>query len=96
MSYAIQTILLATDLGPSSGDVLAQAGAGQEEVIGSVQVLEGYPAETVLAEAERLGADLIVLGSHGHSALGEMLIGSVAHRVSAVATVPVLLVPIKA
>ncbi|MBL8482106.1 MAG: universal stress protein [Rhodocyclaceae bacterium] len=63
-------------------------------LVGSVQVREGNAAENVLAEARRIGADLIVLGSHGHTPLGEMLIGSVAQRVSAKSTVPVLLVPI--
>ena len=48
----------------------------------------------VLSEQKRLAADLIVLGSHGHTALGEMLIGSVAHKVTVKSPVPVLLVPI--
>jgi len=72
------------DLGPDS----------PRDVVGSVQILEGNPAETVLAEATRLGAGLIVLGSSGHTVLGEMLIGSVAHRVTVQSRVPVLLVPI--
>ena len=59
--------------------------AGQE-------VLEGNASQAILATAQRLGADLIVLGSHGHSALGEMLLGSVAHKVTLQARVPVLLV----
>jgi nucleotide-binding universal stress UspA family protein len=32
-------------------------------------------------EAERWGADLIVLGSHGHGATMRMRLGSVSHRV---------------
>jgi nucleotide-binding universal stress UspA family protein len=72
------------DLGPDSS----------QDVVGSVQILEGNAAETVLAEATRLGAGLIVLGSSGHTVFGEMLIGSVAHRVTVQSRVPVLLVPI--
>jgi len=41
-----------------------------------------------------VNAELIVLGSHGHSAIGEAVLGSVAHRITMKATVPVLLVPI--
>jgi nucleotide-binding universal stress UspA family protein len=63
-------------------------------VIASVQVLDGNVTKAVLAAAERVGAELIVLGSHGHSALGELLIGSVAHKVTVESRVPVLLVPI--
>ncbi|PWV63542.1 universal stress protein [Plasticicumulans acidivorans] len=65
-----------------------------KDVVASVQILEGNAAELILKEAERLKADLIVLGSHGHSAIGEMLIGSVAHKITVRSDVPVLLVPI--
>ena len=34
----------------------------------------------------------IVMGSHGHTAVGELLLGSTAHRVAQRSTVPVLLV----
>jgi nucleotide-binding universal stress UspA family protein len=63
-------------------------------VIASVQVLEGNVSRAILATAKRIGADLIVLGSHGHSPLGELLIGSAAHKVTVESDVPVLLVPI--
>lgn len=64
------------------------------EVLASVQILEGNAAELLLEQAAQLKADLIVLGSHGQSPLGEMLIGSVAHKVTMRSRVPVLLVPI--
>lgn len=54
--------------------------------------VDGNPAECVLAEATRLGADLIVLGTHGHSGLDRVLLGSVAERVVRLAKVPVLTV----
>ncbi|MHB8765204.1 MAG: universal stress protein [Deferrisomatales bacterium] len=57
-----------------------------------VRVPEGRPAETILAEARAVGADLIVMGSHGHTAVGEIFLGSTAHRVLQKAPVPVLLV----
>ncbi len=64
------------------------------DVLASVQILEGNTAEVLLEQATQLKADLIVLGSHGQSPLGEMLIGSVAHKVTMSSPVPVLLVPI--
>lgn len=59
-------------------------------------VLEGAPADQLLALADRIGADLIVLGARGHSALARALLGSVAQAVSERAKVPVLLVPVPA
>ena len=63
-------------------------------VIAEVHLVEGSASRAILATAGRIGADLIVLGSHGHSPLGEMLVGSVAHKVTVESSVPVLLVPI--
>jgi len=45
-------------------------------------------------EAERLGADLIVIGTRGLSGLKHMLLGSIAERVVQRAPCPVLTVKI--
>jgi len=58
-------------------------------------VRSGQPAEAIIKEAKRVNADVIVMGSHGHSAFGEMLLGSVAHKVTQRSPVPVLLVPVR-
>lgn len=50
----------------------------------------GTPAEGVLAEAQRLLASRIVIGTHGRTGVGHFLLGSVAERVVRSATVPVL------
>ena len=42
---------------------------------------EGHVGPTILSEAARLGADMIVVGSHGRTALGRMILGSVSQRV---------------
>lgn len=52
----------------------------------------GPAAETVVDQASRSRADLIVMGSHGHGLLGKLVLGSVATRVIAQTKVPVLLV----
>lgn len=57
-----------------------------------IVIREGHPVDVILREAERTQADLVVLGSHGHTAVGEILLGSVAHRVMQRAPVPVFLV----
>jgi nucleotide-binding universal stress UspA family protein len=45
-------------------------------------VLSGSPKGVILEEAEAFGADLIVVGSHGHGALGRFLLGSVSQAVA--------------
>jgi len=55
-------------------------------------VREGYPATAIEEEAERLGADLIVIGTHGLSGLKHLLLGSIAERVVQKAPCPVLTV----
>lgn len=54
------------------------------------------PAQTIVETAQNERCDLIVLGSHGHGALGQLLLGSVATRVAAICSVPVLIVRVPA
>src|SRR6266540_3428960 len=45
------------------------------------KIISGSAREAILDEAERWDADLIVLGSHGHTALGRFFFGSVSQKV---------------
>jgi nucleotide-binding universal stress UspA family protein len=56
-------------------------------------LLQGPTVDALLAEAERLAADLVVLGSHGHGAVHDLLVGSVSEGVVRRSKRPVLLVP---
>lgn len=56
-------------------------------------VRSGPPAEVIMAEADRLEADLIVLGTRGRGALAQLLLGSVSRSVAARAERPVAIVP---
>ena len=53
---------------------------------------QGRVADTIWDQAETWGADVVVLGSHGRTALGGILLGSVANRVIHLARGPVLVV----
>ena len=44
-------------------------------------ITAGHPVEEIVKEAEKSRADLIVMGSHGRSALGAAVLGSVAYGV---------------
>jgi nucleotide-binding universal stress UspA family protein len=52
----------------------------------------GHPADEISAFAQKGGFDLVVMGSHGHGLLANLVLGSVATKVLAACTVPVLLV----
>ena len=58
-----------------------------------VDQISNAKVAAVLAETKRLNADLIILGSHHHSTIYHMLVGSVAADVLKHAHCPVLVVP---
>ncbi|MGZ8831788.1 MAG: universal stress protein, partial [Thermoanaerobaculia bacterium] len=65
--------------------------AWRENVRVSVEAVESdHVARTICATAERIGADLIIVGSRGHGAAP--LVGSVARDVLAGSERPVLIV----
>lgn len=58
----------------------------------SLEQREGHPAETIAEVADKGRYDLIVIGSHGHSALGNLVLGSVATGVLVRCKAPVLVI----
>jgi len=58
-------------------------------------VLQGDPRETLIEEAKRQQADLIVVGSHGRTGLDKLVMGSVASHVVNHAPCSVLVVKTK-
>ena len=59
----------------------------------STTIAEGNAAEQIVAHADRVGADLIVAGTHGRTGLRRVLLGSVAEQILRKAHGPVLVVP---
>jgi nucleotide-binding universal stress UspA family protein len=55
----------------------------------------GAPVAHILQEAEKHRADYIVMGSHGHTAFYDLLVGSTTHGVLLRASCPVVIVPPK-
>lgn len=60
----------------------------QAEFVG----ISGHAGETIAKLADQDSFDLLMMGSHGHSQLGNLVMGSVATRAIAGCRVPVLLV----
>ena len=71
-------------LGPTRGLLAGKAYRVTERLI------VGQPAAEIIATAQGNGCDLIVMGTQGRSAFGNLIMGSVAMRVIANSTVPVL------
>ncbi|MDK1492719.1 universal stress protein [Sinorhizobium sp. 7-81] len=77
-----------------AGEILADAAARSERA--------GVPCETdqarshevyraIIKKSEDIGADLIVMASHGRGGVGALIIGSVAAKVLTHSTIPVLI-----
>lgn len=100
---------IVTDLGPMVGDVLkftAEVERGARRNLHQLQqrlvrrgvaaeaICElGFPVPQLLAHARRLEPAYIVLGSHGHTALFDLVVGSTASGVLKRAPCPVVVVP---
>jgi universal stress protein A len=87
-----QTFELESDLRARLDKVAKAAKAKHPGVDVEIGVIAGEPVAGILAEAERVGADHIVVGTHGRTGLAHLVLGSVAERVVREAKVPVLVV----
>jgi nucleotide-binding universal stress UspA family protein len=62
--------------------------------VSEIRIVEAPPAQAILAAAAEVGADLIVMGSHRHTVLGDAMLGTTTHKVLHSADRPVLVVRI--
>ena len=60
------------------------------------RVVIGHPVQQILATAEELHADVIVMGTHGKGAIEHAFLGSVAEKVLRKTTRPVFTIPLPA
>src|SRR2546423_4726544 len=58
----------------------------------TTQLALGDPPTEILKTAEREQCDLIAMTAHGHRLIGDLIFGSVIHKVRHATSVPVLLV----
>lgn len=58
----------------------------------SKKIAEGDPAKEILATSDEVGADLIIMGTHGKKGVDRFLFGSVAEKVVRNSQIPVLTV----
>jgi universal stress protein A len=74
---------------------LRAAKATAARLVCQTNSLQGAPAQELVRHAEKTGADLIVVGTHGRTGLEHVVLGSVAERVVQHAHCPVLVIPLR-
>jgi nucleotide-binding universal stress UspA family protein len=57
------------------------------------RLLNGDPVAVILAEAEKPGYDVLVIGTHGRTGMTKLLLGSVTEKLIRLSPIPVLTVP---
>ena len=65
-----------------------------QQLVREIRIEDGQPAEVVLAAARQEAVDLIIMGSHRHTVIGDAMLGTTTHKVLHSATQPVLVVRI--
>ena len=107
--HAVQPPIIVTDIAPLAGDSFLVTAQAEKSALKYLDRLkkrlgktglkvdticeQGHPISLILSHAERLSASYIVLGSHGHTALYDLVVGGTTSGVLKRATCPVLVVP---
>jgi nucleotide-binding universal stress UspA family protein len=84
---------ISEDEGRTSKLAKWQEGITRDGIKVSLHEPTGTVAEEILNQADELNADLIVMGTHGHGAMYNLLVGSATKGVLKNSSRPVLLVP---
>lgn len=95
----IPELVLPTDTETHHDKVMTEVNSFLNELTGNYPSVvyklhepEGSPKKEILAAAEALQSDMIVLGSHGRTGLRHLLMGSVAEYVIRNSSIPVMVV----
>jgi nucleotide-binding universal stress UspA family protein len=64
----------------------------QQGITVTTKVIEGIPSEAIVQRAEEIGAEMIVIGTHGRTGFRRLLLGSVAEQVVRSSKIPVMTV----
>jgi len=84
-----------SDLRKIAEDFLVKAAEHLNDPSVKTHLAEGETAPSILNYAEEWNADLIVMGTHSHSVLEKLLMGTVASKVLEHTKIPVYMIPIK-
>lgn len=65
-----------------------------ENIVKSIEICEGFPAEKILDTAKQFGCDMIIMGTHGKGIIGNTFLGSTAKRVLRRTRKPIFIIPL--
>ena len=78
----------AEDILKKAGDIFAEQGIAHK-----LEAISGSPGDVLAKQAKSKEYDLIIMGSHGHSDIAGLFLGSVTHKVLNTIYCPVMVVP---
>lgn len=88
-------IQMVNEVRERAGDFLETAARQLNNPLVSTHMGEGDTARAILDYAEEWNASLIVMGTHSHSVLEKLLMGTVASTVLEKTRIPVFMVPVR-
>ena len=105
----VQPLIIASEFAPPPDSIAEITSAGEKSAADHLARVQerlradsipveaiqckGAPVAHIIEQAEKNAADFIVMGSHGHTALYDLVVGSTTHGVLRRATCPVVIVP---
>lgn len=101
-AYSVAVPIYPVAIPPPVDEVRDAASAAMERALhglrGRVAKLDGFVRHgdawtEIIAAADEIGADLIVMGTHGYRGVSRFFLGSVADKVVRSSPIPVLIVP---
>lgn len=72
---------------------LAKLAQSLEDVDVEMEVVHGEPGREILAAIDRLDPEIVVVGSHGHGAVYDLVVGDVTEALLRGSTRPILILP---
>ena len=64
------------------------------DIVKSIEVCEGFPAERILETAKQFDCDMIIMGTHGKGIIANTFLGSTAKRVLRRTRIPIYIIPL--
>lgn len=93
--YDVVRDQIAAELKSEHGELLALKKTIPETLKAHAILVQGEVVESILREVDEHGADMIIMGSHGHGMLHNVILGSISESVIRSSRHPVMIIPSK-
>lgn len=71
------------------------AGLKEDGIETTPLLIQGATVEAIIEEGQKVNADFIVIGSHGHGMMYNLLVGSIGNGLLKNSPIPLLIIPAK-